>query len=104
MVECLAWRQSTPESGNSLALQCLSRLAMYGRVRRESGKRQTVKVRHGEGVENGTGPSDARVAREGIREAFTGEGAGGVLSDVGQVRRPSVQMYIRGVSDLPQRA
>ena len=79
-------------------------MAMYGRVRRESGKRQTVKVRHGEGVANGTGPSDARVAREGIREAFTGEGAGEVLSDVRQVRRPSVQMYIRGVSDLPQRA
>ena len=30
-------------------------------------------------------PSDARVAREGRREAFTGEGAGEVLSGVRQV-------------------
>jgi len=29
---------------------------MSGRVRRETGKRQTVEVRHGEGVANRTGP------------------------------------------------
>jgi hypothetical protein len=29
---------------------------MQGRVRRETGKRQTVEVRHGEGVANRTGP------------------------------------------------
>jgi hypothetical protein len=29
---------------------------LKGRVRRETGKRQTVEVRHGEGVANRTGP------------------------------------------------
>ncbi len=32
------------------------RWAMCGRVRRETGKRQTVEVRHGEGVANRTDP------------------------------------------------
>jgi hypothetical protein len=31
-------------------------LFLDGRVRRETGKRQTVEVRHGEGVANRTGP------------------------------------------------
>ena len=35
-------------------------------------------------------PSDARVVREGRREAFTGEGAGEVLSGVRQVRGADV--------------
>jgi hypothetical protein len=48
-----------------------------------------VEVRHGEGVANRTGP-EARVVREGRREAFTGEGAGEVLSGVRQVRGADV--------------
>jgi len=38
------------------AIDVKSLHAMYGRVRRETGKRLTVEVRHGEGVANRTGP------------------------------------------------
>jgi len=55
-------------------------------MRRETGKRWTVEVRQGEGVANVPAPSDARVVREGRLKAFTGKGAGEVLSGVGQAR------------------
>jgi hypothetical protein len=50
-------------------------------MRQEAGKEQEVKVPHGEGLANRPDPSDARgSAREGSREAFTGETTGQVLS------------------------
>ena len=49
-----------------------------------------MEVRHGEGVANRTGPQVMTAAREGRREAFTGEGAGEVLSGVRQVRGADV--------------
>ena len=44
------WSQRHRAVGSPAALR------MGGRVRRETGKRQTVEVRHGEGVANRTGP------------------------------------------------
>lgn len=50
--------------------------AMCGRVRRETGGRQTVRVRHGEGVASYTGPESCACGREAASEALTGECVG----------------------------
>ena len=48
--------------------------------RRETGKRQEVKVHHGEGVANHTDPESCAGGREAVREALTGARAGQPLS------------------------
>src|SRR5580704_14409081 len=42
--------------GRCSVASCGAGVVMSGRVRRETGKRWTVEVRHGEGVANRTGP------------------------------------------------
>jgi len=49
-------------------------------VRRETGKRQEVKVHHGEGVAIHTDPESCASGREAAREALTGARAGQPLS------------------------
>src|SRR5580698_6139141 len=49
-------------------------------VRRETGKRQEVKVHHGEGVAIHTDPESCANGREAAREALTGARAGQPLS------------------------
>ena len=49
-------------------------------VRRETGKRQEVKVHHGEGVANHIDPESCANGREAVREALTGARAGQPLS------------------------
>jgi hypothetical protein len=49
-------------------------------VRRETGKEQSVKVRHDEGVANHIGPEPCVAVREDVDEASVGEGIGQPLS------------------------
>jgi hypothetical protein len=48
----------------------------FVRVRRETGKKSVVRVRHGEGVAIHIDPESCADAREGIGEALTGERIG----------------------------
>ena len=49
-------------------------------MRRETGKEQSVQVRHDEGVATRIGPESCAGGREAAREALTGERAGQPLS------------------------
>ena len=64
-------------------------------MRRETGKEQTVKVRHDEGVANRIGPEPCVGAREGVGEASAGERTGQPLSRESYISRAPMALSSR---------
>jgi transposase len=74
------WPQAKSGAVSLTAAQLSMLLEGIDWVRRETGKRQEVKVHHGEGVAIHTDPESCANGREAAREALTGARAGQPLS------------------------